>query len=122
MFKYILVASLVCLVFGRPEGDLKEKNVDQIVHQDSEIKEDGTFAYQYETSNGIAAQAQGYLKTVTIPQYEGLDGKVVPQHEEQVLVQQGSYVYTNSEGQPINVTYVADENGFQPVGESIPKV
>lgn len=80
------------------------------------------YFFRYETSNGISAQAQGYLKTLTIPEYEGLDGKKVAQHEEQVLVQQGSYVYTNSEGQPINVTYVADENGFQPVGESIPKV
>lgn len=59
---------------------------------------------------------------MTIPEYEGLDGKIVPKHEEQVLVQAGSYVYTNAEGQPINVTYIADENGFQPVGESIPKV
>lgn len=46
MFKYILVASLVCVVFARPEGDLPEKNVDEIVQQDSQINEDGSFAYQ----------------------------------------------------------------------------
>lgn len=48
MFKYILVASLVCLVAGRPEGDFKDdvKKVDEIIAQNSEIKEDGTFNYQ----------------------------------------------------------------------------
>lgn len=49
MFKYILVASLlVCLVVGRPEGEVKkDKEVDTIIKQDSEIKDDGTFAYQW---------------------------------------------------------------------------
>lgn len=46
MLKLILVACVVCMVFGRPEGEIKEKKIDEIVQQDQEIKEDGSFAYQ----------------------------------------------------------------------------
>lgn len=33
---------------------------------------------------------------------------------------QGSFSYTSPEGQPIRVTYVADENGFRPEGAHLP--
>lgn len=37
-----------------------------------------------------------------------------------VLVKQGSYKYTSPEGVPIEVTYTADELGFQPRSSAIP--
>lgn len=33
---------------------------------------------------------------------------------------QGSFQYTSPEGVPVQIQYVADENGFQPVGSVIP--
>lgn len=35
-------------------------------------------------------------------------------------VAQGSYSYTSKEGVPVQIQYVADENGFQATGDAIP--
>ncbi|CAG7722202.1 unnamed protein product, partial [Allacma fusca] len=40
--------------------------------------------------------------------------------EEQIQVIQGSYSYIDPEGNTITVTYIADENGFQPTGDHLP--
>ena len=61
---------------------------------------------RYETANGIAAQEQGGLKQ---------QGSAEPS-----IAAQGSFSYTSPEGQPISVSYVADENGFQPQGAHLP--
>jgi Insect cuticle protein len=60
--------------------------------------------HSYETSNGIRADEQGYLKN---------RGTV---SEAQVM--QGSYSYTAPDGQLIEVRYIADENGFRAEGKS----
>ena len=40
--------------------------------------------------------------------------------EEAGTVAKGSYSYTSPEGTVITVTWVADENGFQPTGDHLP--
>lgn len=42
------------------------------------------------------------------------------QHEADILVHTGSYSYTDPDGNVITLNYVADENGFQPVGDHLP--
>lgn len=74
----------------------------------------------YETSNGIRVENVGYLKKIIIPKTETGDGQVIDEHEELVLVQTGSYSYSDPEGNIITLRYVADENGFQPEGEHLP--
>ncbi|CAG9785086.1 unnamed protein product [Diatraea saccharalis] len=69
----------------------------------SEVNPD-SYNYVYETSNGISASASGVLKNV-----DKVD----------VLAVQGQYQYQSPDG-PIEVTYVADENGFQPQGAHLP--
>lgn len=65
----------------------------------NELKqEDGIYNYQFETSNGIAQQEQG------------VGGYYAS----------GSSQYYTPEGQLIQLTYTADENGFQPQGEHLP--
>ncbi|KAI8041158.1 pupal cuticle protein Edg-78E [Drosophila gunungcola] len=65
----------------------------------NELKqEDGSYNYQFETSNGIAQQEQG------------VGGYYAS----------GSSQYYTPEGQLIQLTYTADENGFQPQGEHLP--
>ncbi|XP_023312690.1 endocuticle structural glycoprotein SgAbd-2-like [Anoplophora glabripennis] len=61
----------------------------------------------YETGNGIHAQESGYIKN-----------KGDKKHE--TLVQQGSITYHDEHGHPITLSYVADENGFQPQGAHLP--
>ncbi|XP_002134826.1 pupal cuticle protein Edg-78E [Drosophila pseudoobscura] len=65
----------------------------------NELKqEDGSYNYQFETTNGIAQQEQG------------VGGYYAS----------GSSQYYSPEGQLIQLTYTADENGFQPQGEHLP--
>lgn len=61
----------------------------------------------YETGNSITAEEQGFLKNAGQP-------------EQEAQVAQGQYKYTSPEGQVIELSYIADENGFQPVGAHLP--
>lgn len=58
--------------------------------------------HSFETDNGIAAQAQG------TPRDFGGNPPVVP------VVSQGAFSWTSPEGVPISITYIADENGYNP--------
>lgn len=62
----------------------------------------------YETTNGIRADQQGFLKN--------------PGTQLEAQVMQGSYSYTGPDGLVYTVTYIADENGFQASGAHIPTV
>ncbi|XP_022122759.2 larval cuticle protein LCP-22-like [Pieris rapae] len=75
----------------------------------NEVEADGSYNYFFETNNGIAAQAQGVPRT-----FSG-NPPVSPS------VAQGSFSWTSPEGEVISMTYVADENGYQPQGNAIPQ-
>lgn len=76
----------------------------QVLRNDQEVNPE-SFNYAYETSNGIRAQEAGQLRQI------GPDAAIVTQ---------GSYSYISPEGEPISISYIADENGFQPTGSHIP--
>ncbi|RLU24652.1 hypothetical protein DMN91_002741 [Ooceraea biroi] len=67
---------------------------------------DGSYNYQYETANGIQAQEEGHLNHVGT--------------EQEALEARGSFSYTDNDGQVYQVSYVANENGFQPEGSHLP--
>ncbi|KAG6451773.1 larval cuticle protein LCP-14-like [Manduca sexta] len=75
-----------------------------VLRSDSEVNPDG-FNYVYETGNGITGQSSGVLKQVG---------------DAQVLAVQGSYQYKSPEGIPVQFSYVADENGYQPQSDLLP--
>ncbi|KAG6451782.1 hypothetical protein O3G_MSEX007357 [Manduca sexta] len=77
----------------------------------SEHVGDGSYAFSFTTGDGKQAQESGFLKDAYI------DNTGNPQGTQVV---QGSYAYVSPEGTPIQVSYVADENGFRPSGVHIP--
>ncbi|XP_015517812.1 endocuticle structural glycoprotein SgAbd-8-like [Neodiprion pinetum] len=67
---------------------------------------DGSYSWSYETGNGIQAQEQGYLEN--------------PGTDAEGMSVQGGYSYTGEDGVPIQVTYIANKDGFQPQGAHLP--
>ncbi|XP_017954693.1 endocuticle structural glycoprotein SgAbd-8 [Drosophila navojoa] len=78
-----------------------------IIKLESKVNTDGSYMYEYETGNGIKAEEMGYLKN---PGVEGAEAQVA----------EGSFSYSSPEGESISLTYIADENGFQPQGDHLP--
>ncbi|XP_065360287.1 larval cuticle protein 65Ab1-like [Calliphora vicina] len=79
----------------------------EIVKQESDVEPEG-FHYVSETSDGTYQTADGKLKDVGT--------------EHEAIVVHGSYSWVDEKtGEKFTVTYVADENGFQPEGAHLPK-
>ncbi|XP_028158526.1 endocuticle structural glycoprotein SgAbd-2-like [Ostrinia furnacalis] len=91
----------------QPQSQYQQGQQIPIVKQSQEINFDGSYQYNYETGNGIAANEQGYLKNAG-------------NKDAEAQVAQGSFTYTSPEGIPISVSYIADENGFHAEGAHIP--
>ncbi|XP_061394850.1 larval cuticle protein 65Ag1-like [Musca vetustissima] len=97
--KFIIVfAALFALALAAP-ADV------EIVRSESEVGPE-SFKYVSETSDGSNVQAEGELKNVGT--------------EVEALAVRGSYSFVADDGQTYTVTYVADENGFQPQGAHLP--
>ncbi|XP_076256899.1 larval cuticle protein 1-like isoform X1 [Rhynchophorus ferrugineus] len=76
-----------------------------IVAQESDIQPDGTFKWSFETGDGVKVEQTGQPKQID---------------QETAVVLQGSASWTDNEGNPHQLTYVADENGYQPQSADIP--
>lgn len=66
------------------------------------------YNYTYNGDTGIQAQESGHLNNVGTNQ-EALEAR-------------GSYSYTDKDGNTFQVSYIANENGFQPKGAHLPTV
>ncbi|XP_055320732.1 larval cuticle protein 65Ag1-like [Sitodiplosis mosellana] len=97
-FALIAVATAALLPAASSDSQATVLRSNAVVNPDS-------YSYAYETSNGIAAKEQGQLKQIG---------------SESGIAAQGSYQYTAPDGTPVQIQYVADENGFQPQGAAIP--
>ncbi|XP_061394859.1 larval cuticle protein 65Ag1-like [Musca vetustissima] len=97
--KFIIVfAALFALALAAP-ADV------EIVRSESDVGPE-SFKYVSETSDGSKTEAEGQLKNVGA--------------EDEAIVVRGSYSFVADDGQTYTVTYVADENGFQPQGAHLP--
>lgn len=74
---------------------------------DSQLTMDMLYYCRYETSDGTKKREEGQLKNV------GTD--------DEAMAVQGTYEYVGDDGKVYRVSYTADENGFQPEGDHIPK-
>jgi len=113
MFKLTAIvffaAAAVCFVAAKPADPAKAPPA-TIVSQTQSLDASGTYAFQYETSDGTKQDQAGVLKDI---QNEGAEpGKGISMT--------GSYTFVGDDGQTYTVTYIADENGFQPSGAHLP--
>ncbi|XP_017017846.1 pupal cuticle protein 20 [Drosophila kikkawai] len=92
---------------GGGGGEAGGGEVIPIIKLESKVNTDGSYKYEYETGNGIKAEEMGYLKNA------GDKGS-------EAQTAEGSFSYTSPEGDEIMLTYIADENGFQPQGDHLP--
>ncbi|KAJ8920789.1 hypothetical protein NQ315_004930 [Exocentrus adspersus] len=77
-----------------------------ILRSNSDIAPDGSsYQYGYETENGISVQESGNLIAA------GPEGGIAAS---------GSYQFTSPEGLPVQITYVADQNGYRAQGNVLP--
>ncbi|XP_016934999.3 larval cuticle protein 65Ag1-like [Drosophila suzukii] len=76
-----------------------------IVRSDSDVGPE-SFKYDWETSDGQKAQAEGQLNNIG--------------SENESLAVRGSFSFVADDGVTYTVNYIADENGFQPQGAHLP--
>ncbi|XP_017070678.1 pupal cuticle protein Edg-78E [Drosophila eugracilis] len=94
----VLVAVSILLGVQARPSDTPDAHAEIRSYVNELKQDDNSYNYQFETSNGIAQQEQG------------VGGYYAS----------GSSQYYTPEGQLIQLTYTADENGFQPQGEHLP--
>ena len=114
----VLATTLAAPQFGlSPRGGapvivnfgLQRSHPDQpelIVRQTQTHGPDGTYSYDVELERGTRFNEQGYLKN--------------PGTQAEAQSAQGSFSYVGPDGQTYSVSYIADENGFQPQGAHLP--
>uniref|UniRef100_A0A1I8NE67 Cuticle protein n=1 Tax=Musca domestica TaxID=7370 RepID=A0A1I8NE67_MUSDO len=91
-FQFVLTA-LVAFACA----DNINKDAEVLSFKNDPADAEGNYAYAFETSNGIQQQEAGNPAGVA-----------------------GSYEFVSPEGEKFFVSYTADENGFQPVGDHLP--
>ncbi|XP_015517801.1 endocuticle structural glycoprotein ABD-4-like [Neodiprion pinetum] len=106
LFFVLAALAAVCVAAPPPPSGPADEPIPIISQSQDGPNPDGSYSNSFETGNGIQVQQQGSLKQI--------DEKTFAQ------VVQGSYTYTGPDGAAIQVTYTADENGFQPQSNAIP--
>ncbi|XP_014359948.1 cuticle protein CP14.6 [Papilio machaon] len=98
---FALVAVVVAdgPVLRSPEADAP------IISQDADVFPD-KYQYRYETGNGISASESGVLKNAG--------------REDEALEVEGQNRYQAPDGTVYTLTYIANENGYQPQGAHLP--
>ncbi|XP_052846293.1 larval cuticle protein 65Ag1-like [Drosophila gunungcola] len=98
--KFLIVfVALFALALAAPAEEVS------ILKSESDVGPD-SYKYIYETSNGISAAEQGVLHKAGT--------------ENEAISVQGSYKFVGDDGVTYEVSYIADENGFQPQGAHLP--
>ncbi|XP_030372323.1 pupal cuticle protein Edg-78E [Scaptodrosophila lebanonensis] len=95
MFKITLC--LFAALLASVCADHINKNAEILNLKNDPADAEGNYAYAFETSNGIQSQEAGNPNGVS-----------------------GAYSFVTPEGENIQISYIADENGFQPQGAALP--
>ncbi|CAH0605472.1 unnamed protein product [Chrysodeixis includens] len=101
MKSFIVFALFVAVAVAAPA----DKDAVVLRYDSDNIGVDG-YNYAVETSNGQSIQEQGQLKNVGT--------------ENEALEVRGQFSYTGPDGVVYSVSYIANENGFQPQAAHLP--
>ncbi|XP_064094005.1 cuticle protein CP14.6-like [Macrobrachium nipponense] len=99
--KFVIISAALAVVafaapqYGRGGGDSSEEI--PILRDDRDRDDFGRYSVNVETANGIELADAG-----------------TPDGPKGTVVSSGFFSYTSPEGVPVEVKYVANENGFQP--------
>ncbi|XP_047514388.1 larval cuticle protein 1-like [Pieris napi] len=108
--KLIIVALAFVAVAAAAVVPVPNEQV-QILRSDFQTNPEGGYNFGFETSDGSSRSETGSLKDV-------LDEDNKPH---QVVTVRGTFSYIKSDGTSETINYTADEFGFHPEGDSIPK-
>uniref|UniRef100_A0A1I8MUN3 Cuticle protein n=1 Tax=Musca domestica TaxID=7370 RepID=A0A1I8MUN3_MUSDO len=108
-----VVVFAIAMAAPAPDHDEHHDHA-EILKLDTDFKHD-SYAFVAETSDGFSRHEEGKLKEFPGDEHD---------HEgHHAIVVHGTYSYKDPhDGKVYTVNYVADEKGFQPVGDHIPKV
>jgi len=90
-----------------------------IIKSVAEQNNDGSYFFAYEGADGSYREEVGIVKRSN--DVDDNHDAVDDVDDETELEISGVYRYTDSNGERVEVSYVADKNGFVPVGSNIPK-
>ncbi|CAH0558120.1 unnamed protein product [Brassicogethes aeneus] len=102
----VCVLAFVALGYAQQQPHPTGEPIPILKYENEGVNADGSYQWSYETGNSIKADEQGQLKNAG--------------SENEAEEVQGSYSYTADDGTQISLQYVANENGFQPVGDHLP--
>ncbi|KAG4077080.1 hypothetical protein HA402_016067 [Bradysia odoriphaga] len=109
----VLTSVLVCACALPPYEERIDNNDDpqnykniEILLLESAVDQDGGYSFSFENDDGSRVTQEGQHKIID-------DDHTVERIH-------GAYSYNDVNGQPVSLTYTADENGFRPVGAHLP--
>ncbi|KAK0086242.1 hypothetical protein PV325_008047 [Microctonus aethiopoides] len=104
----IFAAAVNAQHYGGQQSQSREvPNQATILHQTHEMQPDGPYQYAYENTDGTKKNEEG-----TLGQGGDENGPAINA--------QGGYSYVGDDGATYSLTYIANENGFQPVADYLP--
>ncbi|XP_037089965.1 cuticle protein CP14.6-like [Pollicipes pollicipes] len=101
--KLLIVLCLAAVALARPQD---ERNA-EIITYENELREDQSYDFNLETTNGIIREESG----ISYPGAEPETGS---------YTQSGSFEHPHPDGSVTYLTFIADENGYRPEGDAIP--
>ncbi|KAG4077473.1 hypothetical protein HA402_002900 [Bradysia odoriphaga] len=105
MKSFIVFVAIVAAALAAPVDDSKDAVI--LKYENDNIGVDG-YKFAYETSDGVSRSEEAELKN--------------PGTEQEALSVRGTITWIAADGVQYTLNYLADENGFQPEGDHLPKV